>query len=693
MLTFGFIKSHVSAIFYLRIMNLVKAQLNVQEPLTEIERSQVMISAKTPAIIVIGTGPVGIEFVNELAQRDYDAPVIVYGSEETRPYNRVRLSDYLAGSLYRDALEIEEPESENSYVEYRYNCAVEYVSRSSKNIIDASGRIQQYSKLILATGSSPFIPKIKNSDYPGVYTFRTLAEADELLSRKMRTRHTVVLGGGLLGLETARAMQQYHTRITIVEHNKWLMMQQLDKQGARCLQDFVEESGIHVILGDSVVEVIGNGRVEAIKLRSGIEVACDTLIIAAGIRPNIELARDAGLVVGRGIRVNDYLKTSDDNIYAIGECSEHENIVYGLVKPGFEQAAVLAECITGGTARYKGSFDSTRLKVMSQSVFSAGRTGVDEEAGVSVREYIYQNDSEGIYRKVRLFGNSVVGAVAVGDWHESALIQEAIQSKRKIWLPNLLRFNKTGNVWGDAEDVEVSSWPASAVVCNCTGVTRGRLSNAVNGGCENVACLTATTRAGSVCGSCKPLLAEMLGENTAMEATRSWRGLLALSALALSLAALFIFIWRIPYADSVQHSIRWDLLWRDSLFKQISGFTILGLFACGLLISLRKRLKKFDKGDYDLWRFAHIVLGIGALLALVGHTGFRLGSELNLILMINFLLLAAAGANISTVVATEHRMVPAEAKKQRKRWTWLHLLLFWPLPVLLGFHITKTYYF
>ncbi len=674
-------------------MNTVIQKVETLEPVNEADDEHVVISTKTPAIVIIGTGPVGFEFLKELLQRGYSAPVIVYGKEESRPYNRVRLSDYLAGGLYRDALEIEEPESEDSIVEYRYNCEVEYIDRTSKTLIDASGRMQHYSKLVIATGSSPFIPLFKNRNYKGVYTFRTLGEADELLSRKMRTRHTVVLGGGLLGLETARAMQQYNTRITIVEHNKWLMMQQLDEKGARCLQDFVEKSGIHIITGDSIVEVSGNQRVEAVKLRSGIEITCDTLIVAAGIRSNTGLARDAELAVGRGIRVNDHLQTSDKNIYAIGECAEHNNIVYGLVKPGYEQAAVLAEGLTGGEAHYKGSLDATRLKVMSQSVFSSGRTGTDEEAGVTVREYIFENKSEGIYRKIRLFGNRIVGAIAVGDWHETALIQEAILAKRKVWLPHLLRFKKAGFIWGDADDIDVSSWPASAVVCNCTGVTRGHLSTAVSGGCENIACLTATTRAGSVCGSCKPLLSEMLGVNATVEATRSWRGLLAMSALTICLAALFILIWRVPYADSVQHSIRWDMLWRDSLYKQISGFSILGLFAIGLLISFRKRMKSFNKGDYDLWRIAHVVLGIAALVALALHTGFRLGNELNLVLMVNFLLLAVAGANLSTIIATEHRAVPAEVKHQRKRWTWFHVLFFWPLPVLLGFHIAKSYYF
>ena len=223
--------------------------------------SAVCISAETTAIVIVGSGPVGMQLANELMVRNTDAPVIVYGSEPVQPYNRVRLSDYLAGEVYRDALSIKEPASGNANIEFRYNCAVEWIDKDEKFIIDASGREQRYSKLVLVTGSTPFMPMFGNRHYKGVYTFRTLGEADELLSRKIRTRHTVVIGGGLLGLETARAMQKYHTDITIIEHNRWLMMQQLDVQGSAYLEDFITESGINVILGDSVVSVNGYGRV------------------------------------------------------------------------------------------------------------------------------------------------------------------------------------------------------------------------------------------------------------------------------------------------------------------------------------------------------------------------------------------------------------------------------------------------
>jgi nitrite reductase (NADH) large subunit len=417
------------------------------------------------------------------------------------------------------------------------------------------------------------------------------------------------------------------------------------------------------------------------------------VIIAAGIRPNAKLARDCGLTCRKGIVINDYLESTAENIYAIGECAEHNNNVYGLVKPGLEQAAVLAERLSGGNAKYVGSLESTRLKVMQQAVFSAGRTGTDEASAGSVNEFVYLSNDGGTYRKIRMSGNRLIGAIAVGDWHETSLLQDAIQKKKRLAFWHLARFKSSGNVWGSEEDMDVMSWPAATVVCNCTGVTRGRLTQAITSGCESIACLGAETRAASVCGSCKPLLAELLGEDIKVEPVRSWRSLLALSAFSLCLVALFVFIWRIPYADTVQVSVRWDELWRSSLLKQASGFTMLGLVLFGLVISLRKRIKNFEFGDFNLWRYMHVVVGVCTLAALIIHTGFRLGDGLNLLLMLNFLVLVIAGANASTVVATEHRLSPALAKKQRRQWTWMHIMLFWPVPVLLGAHVVKSYYF
>ena len=651
------------------------------------------ITCDTEAIVVVGTGPVGIQFIKELLQRNCSVSIVVYGGEPWKPYDRVRLSSYLAGDVARDDLELDATLESSAGLELRLNCAVRSIDREARTVTDETGRAQRYSILVLAVGSRPFVPSITNVDCRGVFTFRSLGEADELFARRMRSRHTVVIGGGLLGLETARAMQHYNTKITVIEHNRWLMMQQLDQRGGDYLKKLVEHKGIYIELGDSVVSVLGTARVEGVRLRSGREIACDTVIIAAGIRPNIELARDAGLSFSKGIRIDDNLQTRDQAIYAIGECAEHKNNVYGLVKPGLEQAAVLADRITGGNARYQGSLEATRLKVMQHSVFSIGRTGVDEESSVSIREFVYGSEEAGVYRKIRMFGTRLVGVIAIGDWHELSLLQDAIQAKKRLMFWHVARFRNSGNIWGSEEDMDVMAWPAGAVICNCTGVTRGRLTQAVGTGCTSITCLTEETRAGSVCGSCKPLLAEMLGEDLRAEPVRSWRGLLALAVVALMMAAWFPFIQNIPYPDSVQVSVRWDQLWRDSLWKQVSGFSLLFLVLLGLAVSLRKRVVKISFGDFNAWRYLHVVLGVLALAALVVHTGLRLGDELNQILMLDFLLLTMVGAGASAVIATEHRMSPALAKRQRRKLTWLHILLFWPFPVLLGLHIVKSYYF
>ncbi|MGB5396760.1 MAG: FAD-dependent oxidoreductase [Gammaproteobacteria bacterium] len=652
-----------------------------------------LIQQQTPAVVVVGSGPVGMQFVNELARRTTQWPVVIYGAEPHQPYDRVRLSSYLAGDVTRTALSIELEFNPDATIEQRLNCPVVHIDREAQTVTDAAGRVQKYVHLVLAVGSKPFVPAIVNSDVPGVYTFRSLAEADQLSARMTRTQRTVVLGGGLLGLETARAMQRYNTQITIVEHNKWLMLQQLDEEGGQELKEYIEGLGMEVVLGNSVVAVIGEQRVEGVKLRDGTKIDCDTFVIATGIRPNVELALQSGLAFQKGIRVNDLLQTSDENIYAIGECAEHKQTVYGLVKPGFEMAAVLAEKLAGGYAHYMGSLDSTHLKVMDRKVFSAGRCGSYDEESALVNEYTYRSRQNGVYRKIRLYRNRIIGAIAIGGWHEAALMQEAISSQRRIMWWHLLRFKMYGYVWGDEAATEVLAWPSGAVICNCTGVTRGKLTSVLEQGCMTAECLSNQTRAGTVCGSCKPLLAEMVGETAAVEPVRSWRSLLAMSVTSFVMVMLFMLIWRIPYAESVQVTFRWDELWRNELFKQISGFSMLGLMLLGLLISLRKRSKKQLPGEFSQWRMVHVVLGVSALVVLISHTGFRLGSELNLILMLNFLLLTVAGANASKVVANEHRMVATLAKSRRNKWNWIHILLFWPLPVILGFHVLKTYYY
>jgi nitrite reductase (NADH) large subunit len=236
-------------------------------------------------------------------------------------------------------------------------------------------------------------------------------------------------------------------------------------------------------------------------------------------------------------------------------------------------------------------------------------------------------------------------------------------------------------------------WPATATVCNCTGVTRGDLGSAIAGGCNSLQLLADATRASTVCGSCRPLLAELLGSHAMIQAAPGYRMLLATSLLTLLLLLLANAAGPIPYVQSFDVPWRWDEIWRNGLLKQITGYTVLGLSMLGLAMSLRKRTRRFNLGDFPMWRLVHVLLGVAALLALLTHTGGRLGHNLNFWLMLSFTGLLLSGAITSVATALEHRLLPADAKRARGWGTWLHILLFWPLPVLLGFHVLKSYYF
>jgi nitrite reductase (NADH) large subunit len=419
---------------------------------------------------------------------------------------------------------------------------------------------------------------------------------------------------------------------------------------------------------------------------------CDTLVVATGIKPTTQLALEAGISVGRGIRVDDQMRTSDPHVYAVGECAEHRGQVYGLAAPGLEQAGVAAHVIAGGEASYQGSLAATRLKVVGLPVFSMGRTGADEPpAQLTAR--IFEAGDGRAYRKLLLERGRLVGAIAVGEWPDLGRVQEAITRRRRLWPWQLGRFGRTGSPWPESEGREVSQWPASATVCNCTGVTRGRLSEAMSEGQSSIAALAACTGASTVCGSCKPLLAELVGSSEPVPAEPGRRGLMVAGVLSLLAALAFLLAPPIPYPDSVQVSLRWDALWRDGLLKQITGFGLLGLGALISLISLRKRLPRFSLGAFSAWRTVHVVLGVLVAALLVAHTGLRLGHNLNLLLMLSFVGLLLVGAAASGVIGLQHRLPRRFAARSRSISLWLHILLLWPLPALLGFHVLKTYWY
>lgn len=653
-------------------------------------RENAVAATSVAPVVIVGSGPVGVRVAQELHRRDPALDVVLYGAERREPYNRVRLSSFLAGELGWDALtrDLELPEREN--LEKRFGCTVVAICRRAHTVIEARGRTQPYGRLVLATGSTPYVPDIPGIARPNVYTFRDFDDAERLFARRIRSRRTVVLGGGLLGLEAARAMRRFNTEVVVIEQEARLMPQQLDSEGAALLRAHVERLGIGIVTGDGVRRALGEDRVEAVQLRSGMRIECDTVIVATGIRPNVRLALRAGLAVGRGIRVDDSMRTRDPAIYAVGECAEHREVVYGLVAPGLEQAAVAAARITGDDARYLGSTSATRLKVLDLPVFSIGRVREGDKLDLA-RERVHRSADGKTYGKIITERGRLIGALVVGHLPEPGRLQEAVTRARRVLPWQGWRFMRTGALWTEEQRGSVVAWPDAVAVCNCTGVTRGALGCALAAGCASAASLAAATGASTVCGSCRPLLAELAGAREPLAPVRGAKFLFGIGAAALFLA-LLAALFAIPYPDSVQLAWTWDFLWRESFWKQASGYTVVGLSLAALALSLRKRIARLKWGDFAWWRIAHAFLALLILGALAVHTGGRLGANLNFALMVIFLGVIALGAVAGGVVALEHRL-GARAARLRRAWNWAHLIVFWPVPALLGMHVLKSYYF
>lgn len=659
--------------------------------ISELAPIQAVQSDSLP-IVIIGTGPVGIHALQSFIRREPSLPVVLYGNEPWEPYNRVRLSMLLSGEAKFEDItyKLDIPES-SPFVQYN-NCAIKKIDRRTRVVIDELGRVQPYSKLILAVGSSPHIPNIQGNHLSGVYTFRSMNDAVHLQARTARSRKVIVVGGGLLGIEAARAMQRQNTEVTIVEHSSRLMSRQLDDDASEMLREYLMLLGIQIMLQNSVKEINGEYSVSSVVLRKGTEIKCDTVILATGIKPNIDLAIDAGISVGRGIRVNDQMETSAPDIYAVGECAEHREKIYGLVGPGQEQADVAIHSILKGKSKYTGSIAATNLKVVGKPVFSMGRVG-EEEFSTDLNNYVYQDRSEGIYRKVILKRNRIVGAIAIGGWQEQGRIQEGINKQRYIWPWQLMRFIRFGFIWPEQESNSVASWPSGAAVCNCTGVSRGQLSTAIQQGNNTVEKLMACTGASTVCGSCRPLLMELTG-NTELSVITRGAKLLTITSISLLLAFfLLLLLGSVPYSESANTVFAWDELWRNNNFKQISGFTILGLSIIALALSLRKRLKRISFGDFALWRVFHVIASVLVVLTILVHSGFRLGDNLNQYLMLTFLAVLVTGSVSALAIGLLHKMDVVLGKKVRESIIWGHVLFFWPIPVLLGFHVFSSYYF
>jgi nitrite reductase (NADH) large subunit len=381
-------------------------------------------------LVIVGNGMAAARLVDELAKVALGRYAIaVVGDEPRLAYNRVLLSSVLAGETASHDIDLRPADWwRDRGVTLKYGCVATEIDVGRRELKIANEESIAFSRLILATGSTPLRLNVPGADLAGVHTFRDSRDVDLLLTLAAQKKRVVVVGGGLLGLEAAYGLAKAGAPVTLIHLMDRLMERQLDAPAAGLLKSLVERKGIKILLNANTARLHGEKRVEGVELTDGRRIEADAVIFAAGIRPNVALAKDAGIVVGRGIVVDDHLRTGAPDIFAIGECAEHRGICYGLVEPAYEQARVLARHLAGRAASYGGSVVATNLKVSGVSVFSAG-----DFVGAEGSEIIVLSDAKhGTYKKLVISEGRLAGAVLVGDVGDALWYLELIRNREPI---------------------------------------------------------------------------------------------------------------------------------------------------------------------------------------------------------------------------------------------------------------------
>jgi nitrite reductase (NADH) large subunit len=463
-------------------------------------------------LVVIGNGMAGCRAVEEILARNPGGySIVIFGAEPRVNYNRIMLSPVLAGEKAFDDIVINSAEwyVENG-IELISGDPVERIDRTTQTVIARSGRTEPYDRLLIATGSDPFIIPVPGHKLPGVVTFRDLDDVDKMLAAADRGGSAVVIGGGLLGLEAAHGLNLRGMQVTVVHLMPTLMERQLDEAAGWLLKAELERRGQTILTGADTAEIMEkDGRVAGVKLKDGREIPADIVVMAVGIRPATALAKSAGLDVERGIMVDDHMVTSDPAVMAVGECVQHRGICYGLVAPLWDMCRALADHVTGAPTGYAGSVTSTKLKVSGIDLFSAG----DFSGGDRAEDIVMRDAARGVYKRVIIRDDRLIGAVLYGDTSDGSWYFDLLRKGEDVSdIRDALIFGQAFAAGGALADpsAAVAALSDDAEICGCNGVSKGKVVATIDAGARSLDDVRSRCKASASCGSCTGLVESLL---------------------------------------------------------------------------------------------------------------------------------------------------------------------------------------
>jgi len=464
-----------------------------------------------PTIVVVGNGMVGYKFCEKLVARSNQFNIIVFGEEPRIAYDRVHLSEYFNGKSADDLSLSSSSWYADNGIALHLDDPIQEINRIDKTVHSLKGATIKYDYLILATGSSPFVPNIEGVEKNGVFVYRTIDDLDLIKDYAVNAKVGAVMGGGLLGLEAAKALIDLGIKEThVIEFAPRLMPRQIDSVGSAMLQSKLKQFGLTIHLNKSTSKIAGEYKIESLKFNDDTSLTVDMLVISAGIRPRDELAKLAGLQTSSrgGIIVNEKMQTSDECIFAIGECALYNSMIYGLVAPGYEMADIVVTYLTGGDKFFYGYDMSTKLKLIGVDVASFGDAFITEP---NCRTIVFEDTHKGVYKRINISndGKYLLGGILVGEAEAYNMLLQTVNNK--IALPPNPEDMILGSRGGEAaEGAGVMSLPDDALICSCEAVIKLAICSAVNDGASGIDEIKKCTKAGTGCGGCVPLVKDLI---------------------------------------------------------------------------------------------------------------------------------------------------------------------------------------